>query len=94
VRQITLVSFRRQHAAWALPLIVEASADQDPEVAGTAVLAAGVLTDQMWTFWKPDLLDEITPEDRKRLASEGRKNLLDWWEREGRAKYEGTGARP
>ena len=88
VRGFALVALISPKASWALPLIVEASADQDPEVAGFAVFVAEQIAGQ--TFSKRDRYQPVFPMD----VSEGRKNLLDWWEREGRAKYEATGTRP
>jgi hypothetical protein len=78
-------------AAWALPLVVREAEAQEyyDDIAATALVVAGSLARQEFVNSKAvyDLMHTDSGKNLYKVIGPGRARLLDWWEREGKAKY-------
>ena len=78
---------------WTFPLVIEAACEQDSLVAVSAVDAAERLSGQSFFPKGPRMVRSkpgpgaMSREIGDSELAAARKNLLDWWEREGKAKY-------
>jgi len=69
---------------WALPLLIEMTADEDPRVVREAIGGAdSIVADRSFTSggWMDN------PGPQQAVVDSCRKKLLAWWKREGKAKY-------
>lgn len=80
---IVLAARGARGATWALPMLVELAQDEEENVAWQALITAELLTEQ---FFVPVVPTGTVGEWPRSLAA-SQQTLLDWWEKEGWAKY-------
>ncbi len=82
-----LHAFSRREDKWALPLLIEIAGDKNSYVYYGAIYAAERVTRRK--FFPPVRhINELSGWGAaRRWREQARKNLLDWWEKEGRAEY-------
>jgi hypothetical protein len=73
--------------SWALPLIVHAASGKDAEKTPWAIGVAQNITDRKFYPARPDTGQPRPPPLTEEDVAQGQRNLLDWWEREGKAMY-------
>ncbi len=90
-RKSVLVLLGKRGARWALPLVVEhlAAPDEDPGAGAAAVYAAERFSGEAFFPRRPatgkKTFVPVMPEPDN--VARARRAVLDWWEREGRARY-------
>jgi len=71
--------------SWALPLVIHAASGKDAEKTLLATTVAQKLTNRRFYPVLPDTEPPRRPTEEE--VAQAQRNLLDWWEREGKVKY-------
>ena len=82
VRTAALFGLRDSQPSWALPLLVEVCSDKDQAVVCHALWAAEDICGRQF-----GPAQEFGPRGNDAPLKAARRNFLDWWNREGKAKY-------